>query len=118
MATRAIIQISEVISDGAVSSRVFEVKQWPVTIGRALDNDLILVDPFVAPHHARIEKTDESYKIVALQTDNGIELGKKVNSPTLANADLVFLQKKRALHPKNRSPKPAPNTLEKQPLHS
>jgi Inner membrane component of T3SS, cytoplasmic domain len=74
MATRAIIQISEVISDGAVSSRVFEVKQWPVTIGRALDNDLILVDPFVAPHHARIEKTDESYKIVALQTDNGIEL--------------------------------------------
>jgi Inner membrane component of T3SS, cytoplasmic domain len=74
MATRAIIQISEAFSDGIVSSRLFEVKQWPVTIGRALDNDLILVDPFVAPRHARIEKTDEGYKIVALQTDNGVEL--------------------------------------------
>jgi pSer/pThr/pTyr-binding forkhead associated (FHA) protein len=74
MATRAIIQISEPISDGTTSSRLFEVKQWPVAIGRALDNDLILVDPFVAPHHARIEQTGDGFSIVALQTDNGVEL--------------------------------------------
>ncbi len=74
MATRAIIQISEPISDGTTSSRLYEVKQWPVTIGRALDNDLILVDPFVAPHHARIEHAEDEYRIVALQTDNGVEL--------------------------------------------
>jgi FHA domain len=74
MATRAIIQISEPISDGTTSSRLYEVKQWPVAIGRALDNDLILVDPFVAPHHARIEYYDTGYRIVALQTDNGVEL--------------------------------------------
>jgi hypothetical protein len=74
MATRAIIQISEPISDGTTSSRVFEVKQWPVTIGRALDNDLILIDPFVAPHHARIEHSEGGYRIAALQTDNGVEL--------------------------------------------
>jgi hypothetical protein len=74
MATRAIIQISEPISDGLLTSRLFEVEHWPVTIGRALDNDLILLDPFVAPHHARIEKSDAGYQIVGLETNNGIEL--------------------------------------------
>jgi hypothetical protein len=74
MATRAIIQISEPISEGVVSTRLFEVKQWPVTIGRALDNDLILIDPFVAPHHARVDHEAEGFRITALQTDNGIEL--------------------------------------------
>jgi FHA domain len=74
MATRAIIQISEPISDGITSSRLFEVKQWPVSIGRALDNDLVLIDPFVAPHHARIEQSESGFQIAVLQSDNGVEL--------------------------------------------
>jgi FHA domain len=74
MATRAIIQISEPTSDGKTTFRLFEVKQWPVCVGRALNNDLILIDPFVAPHHARIEQNENGYHIVALQTDNGVEL--------------------------------------------
>jgi Inner membrane component of T3SS, cytoplasmic domain len=68
MATRAIIYISE------PQPRIFEVKQWPVTIGRALDNDLILIDEFVAPHHARIDHEDNAYQLTALQTTNGIAL--------------------------------------------
>jgi hypothetical protein len=68
MATRAIIYISE------PQARIYEVKQWPVTIGRALDNDLILIDEFVAPHHARIDHEDSIYKLTALQTNNGIAL--------------------------------------------
>lgn len=30
------------------------VEQLPATIGRAFDNDIILDDPFVSPHHARL----------------------------------------------------------------
>ena len=29
--------------------------RWPLRIGRALDNDLVLADPHVAPHHLRID---------------------------------------------------------------
>jgi FHA domain len=74
MATRAIIRISEPTADDSLSTRLYEIKQWPVTIGRALDNDLILTDPFVAPHHARVDQEGDAFRITALQTDNGIEL--------------------------------------------
>lgn len=35
---------------GEVASRL-AVRAWPARIGRAYDNDLILEDPYVAPHH-------------------------------------------------------------------
>jgi len=35
--------------------QLFDVRQWPLRIGRALDNDLVLADPHVAAHHATLE---------------------------------------------------------------
>ncbi len=35
------------------------VRQWPLTIGRALDNDIVLADPHVAAHLLRIEAAAE-----------------------------------------------------------
>ena len=34
--------------------RAVDVTQWPFSIGRALDNDLVLDDPFVAAAHATL----------------------------------------------------------------
>lgn len=49
--------------DGRVV-RTLDVRRWPVRLGRALDNDLVIDDPFVAAHHATL----------ALAADGRLEL--------------------------------------------
>lgn len=45
----------------------------PATIGRAYDNDIILDDPYVSPHHARIERTSAGQVLIAdLHSINGL----------------------------------------------
>lgn len=44
--------------DGGVAHRV-PVTQWPVTIGRALDCDVLLDDPHAAPLHATLEAGED-----------------------------------------------------------
>ncbi len=46
---KALIEILD--RDGRVG-RIVDLRQWPVTLGRALDNDVVIDDPFVAPRHA------------------------------------------------------------------
>jgi hypothetical protein len=47
------------------------VRSGTTTIGRALDNDIILSDPTVAPHHLQIvQQADESIELVNLTTIN------------------------------------------------
>jgi hypothetical protein len=43
---------------GGVRTRL-RIESLPFTLGRALDNDLILDDPYVDPHHARIADAGE-----------------------------------------------------------
>ena len=40
--------------DGMVR-QAWRIERWPVTIGRALDNDVVLTEPHVAAHHATID---------------------------------------------------------------
>ena len=40
--------------DGSVR-QAWRVEHWPISIGRALDNDVVLGDPHVAPHHATLQ---------------------------------------------------------------
>jgi hypothetical protein len=47
------------------------------TIGRALDNDIILSDPTVAPHHARIDKTEDGFEIVNLADVNPLRVERR-----------------------------------------
>ncbi|GAP37631.1 FHA domain-containing protein [Piscinibacter sakaiensis] len=52
--------------------RVVDVRAWPLTIGRAFDNDLVIDDPHVAPHHARLELDAAGLPALAvLDTVNG-----------------------------------------------
>ncbi len=70
MATRALIEVRRLNSEGTVQSSTYhQVSQWPVRIGRALDNDLVLTDPHVAPHHLSIE---ESLRLNVHSTLNGV----------------------------------------------
>ena len=51
--TNAIALIELLDRDGRVR-RTLDVHAWPLTLGRALDNSLVLDDPHVAPHHATL----------------------------------------------------------------
>jgi len=48
------------------------ITAWPVTAGRALDNDLVIADPHVAPHHFRVGADDAGVFVEVGDTQNGV----------------------------------------------
>ncbi|MFN9476079.1 FHA domain-containing protein [Acidovorax sp.] len=61
---------------GALLARA-PITRWPVTVGRGLDCDLVLDDPFVAPTHLRIDRQEDAPRAVqveVLHTRNGVRL--------------------------------------------
>jgi FHA domain len=100
MAALAILQITEAIEGGGFSQRQVEVRQWPIHIGRALDNDVIVSDPFMAPHHATLSQEGEQFSIAVLQTSNGVMLAD--GKTLLALEKSTFLPNEAALFGQTR----------------
>lgn len=48
------------------------IREWPVHAGRALDNDLVLDDPHIAPHHFRVDRDEAGVFVQVGDTDNGL----------------------------------------------
>lgn len=69
--------------DGRVG-RSADVWRWPLTLGRALGNDVVLDDPHVGAHHARLAPDNEGRLwLTALPTRNGVLLdGQRVAGAT------------------------------------
>jgi hypothetical protein len=64
--------------DGRVQHAV-GVWQWPLTIGRALHNTLVLDDPHVASEHARIAPAEDGALTLTVgDTRNGLHLGHRL----------------------------------------
>jgi hypothetical protein len=62
--------------DGRVR-RALPVAAWPVSIGRALDNDVVLDDPHVAPHHVIVDKAvGQGPHLRALPSLNPVQVGR------------------------------------------
>ncbi len=53
---RALVELHE--RDGRIG-RVVDVWRWPLTLGRAMDNDVVIDDPHVAPHHATLALAED-----------------------------------------------------------
>jgi pSer/pThr/pTyr-binding forkhead associated (FHA) protein len=66
--------------DGHVQ-RCVDVAAWPLSLGRALDNTVVLDDAFVAAHHARVAPDDTGQlQLQALPSRNGVVLdGRALN---------------------------------------
>ena len=62
--------------DGHVRT-AFPVWRWPVTIGRAIDCDVVLDDPHVSPRHATLLDADDKLSLSVGTTINGIELKRR-----------------------------------------
>ena len=72
------LALIEIIGRDGQPQRWLDVAQWPLTIGRALDNHLVLDDAHVAPHHARLELDGEGRLVLSvLSTTNGVALGRQ-----------------------------------------
>jgi len=70
---RALLEVID--RDGHVR-QVWTIHQWPARIGRALDNDVVLTDPHVAPHHCRLDHpNDGALRLEAGETLNGVMVG-------------------------------------------
>ncbi|MCD6031050.1 MAG: domain containing protein [Thermomicrobiales bacterium] len=66
------------------------LQSGPVTVGRAEDNDLVLADPEVSRHHARLEPDGQSWRAVDLGSTNGTWInGARRNVATIAVGDEV-----------------------------
>lgn len=72
MSTLAIVDVQ----DGHVRRRI-EVATWPLTIGRALDNDVVLDDPHVAAHHATLNESGRGLELTVGDSRNGARLGRR-----------------------------------------
>lgn len=67
-----------------------------IRIGRAYDNDLILTDPYVSPHHAIITISENSLSITDMSSTNGtvVNKGKSIHEPArLISGDYLLLGK-------------------------
>ncbi len=53
------------------------VRRWPLRVGRALDNHMVLSDPYVAPHHFHVQASDEGLHLVVDATGNGVQIGRR-----------------------------------------
>ena len=76
--TQALLALLQAIDrNGNLAGRL-ELSRWPVTVGRALNNDLVLDDSHVAAAHLRIDRNPEGeVQVEMLDTDNGIALEDK-----------------------------------------
>ena len=61
-----------------------------VRVGRADDNDLVLADPEVSRHHARLELDDQGWHAIDLGSTNGTWVnGVRLTATTIGAGDEV-----------------------------
>lgn len=61
--------------------QILRISQWPVRIGRAIDSDLVLDDPHVAPHHATLTWAEDGVHVDPATTLNGVKFGRATVAP-------------------------------------
>lgn len=89
------LALAEVLDRDGRVRRSLPVTSWPLRLGRAIDNDLVLDDPHVGPHHALVEPgAAGGLEVVALPGINGLQLGRRRIAPggraALEGADGTF----------------------------
>ncbi len=55
-------------------TRHYSFSDFPVRIGRAFNNDVIVSDPFVSPHHLCIDREGDAYTVVDTGSENGFSI--------------------------------------------
>ncbi|PIP80801.1 MAG: hypothetical protein COW84_03255 [Gammaproteobacteria bacterium CG22_combo_CG10-13_8_21_14_all_40_8] len=70
--------------------QIFHLTKVSQTIGRKLEQDLVLDDPSISSLHAQITQEEDGWKIINLLSSNGTFLnGKKISISPLKDGDKV-----------------------------
>ena len=87
---RGNIEVKLRVVDGPLHGGVFQNWESPLTIGRGLENNVVLLDDAVSTAHAQIVQEGETYFIVDLKSSNGTFLdGIKVQKTPLRNGGKI-----------------------------
>ena len=80
-----------IVNPGLVAGQQeFKLKNGPNTIGRARENDIVILDQSLSRQHARIDVQAERISIADLQSRNGTFVnGDKVDQADLKNGDTI-----------------------------
>jgi pSer/pThr/pTyr-binding forkhead associated (FHA) protein len=79
--------------NGMQAGQEFVVRKAVTTVGRALDNDIVLESGDVSRHHARFEFTDDALRLVDLNSTNGTRVngkGVRSNSAVRTGDEVTF----------------------------
>jgi hypothetical protein len=71
------LAIVEVLDRDGHQRQVVPVLSWPITIGRAIECDVVLDDAHVAARHATLTGADDALTLAAGETVNGVQIGKR-----------------------------------------
>jgi pSer/pThr/pTyr-binding forkhead associated (FHA) protein len=96
-ATRLTVSRLVLIKDGVENS--FPLIKDSYTLGRHRNNDIVITDPKASSFHARIDRSQDGFVIVDLQSRNGCWLnGKRVETALLKTGDDVRLGMARLIY--------------------
>ncbi|HSC64495.1 MAG TPA: FHA domain-containing protein [Caldimonas sp.] len=74
------LALLEAVDRDGLVRQAWRIERWPVSIGRALDNTVVLSDPHVAAHHATLDLvagTEGAHIVVSAgETKNGVGVGR------------------------------------------
>lgn len=88
--------VIEVISEGNIP-RFERVSSSVIRIGRALDNDIIIDDLYIDPHHLELNVSESgAWQVVDLDTQNGIQIDRRtLTQANIASGDEFTIGKSR-----------------------
>ncbi len=77
---------------GDLAGREFPISKTLLSIGRGLDNDLVIDDPRVSRHHAQVTFRHGHYLLRDLRSTNGTFVNAQtVDAVVLASGDIVSI---------------------------
>ena len=83
-------QLRLLAEEGPFAGQVFQVPPGQITVGRAIDNDLVFDDPSLSRKHCRVRHNGEYIELEDLGSSNGTFVnGRKIDTATARPGDVV-----------------------------
>lgn len=75
-----------------LNNQIYPLKNLKTSIGRKLDNDLVIQDSLISRYHAEIHLEDDKFHLVDLESTGGTFLNnKQVQKSVLYSGDIILL---------------------------